>query len=83
MLVTSSLQCGGAERVLADMANYWARSGVGVTYATWAGPEVADFYRLDPAVRRVWLDLPQSGGSLRRDCFRATTGALSSTSGRP
>jgi glycosyltransferase involved in cell wall biosynthesis len=69
MLVTSSLQCGGAERVLADMANYWARSGVGVTYATWAGPEVADFYRLDPGVRRVWLDLPRSEGSSRRGLF--------------
>jgi GalNAc-alpha-(1->4)-GalNAc-alpha-(1->3)-diNAcBac-PP-undecaprenol alpha-1,4-N-acetyl-D-galactosaminyltransferase len=69
VLVTSSLQCGGAERVLADMANYWAERGVEITYATWAGPEVTDFYRLDPRVRRVWLDLPKSGISPRRGLF--------------
>lgn len=69
MLVTSSLQCGGAERVLADMANYWAERGYGITYASWAGPEVTDFYRLDSRVRRVWLDLSKSGSSPRRGLF--------------
>lgn len=69
MLVTSSLQCGGAERVLADMANYWAERGVAITYATWAGPDLKDFYRLDTRVRRVWLDLPKSGSSPQRGLF--------------
>jgi GalNAc-alpha-(1->4)-GalNAc-alpha-(1->3)-diNAcBac-PP-undecaprenol alpha-1,4-N-acetyl-D-galactosaminyltransferase len=55
LLVTESLEGGGAERVLADMANYWAAQGWKVTLATWRGPEVADFYSLDPAVRRIWL----------------------------
>ena len=65
VLVTGSLQCGGAERVLADMANYWARRGSRVTFATWSGPEVADFFQLDPRVRREWLNVPMPGTSLR------------------
>lgn len=58
LLVTGTLAAGGAERVLSDMANYWAGKGFDVTLATWCGPEVADFYPLDPAVRRAWLDSP-------------------------
>lgn len=58
LLVTGSLECGGAERVLADMANYWAEKRVDVTFATWSGPEVHDFFPLDRAVRRAWLDVP-------------------------
>ncbi|MEO1202475.1 MAG: glycosyltransferase family 4 protein [Pseudomonadota bacterium] len=57
VLVTASLQGGGAERVLSEMANYWAKRDVRVALVTWSGPETSDFYRLDPAVRRVWLDV--------------------------
>src|SRR5580700_5448843 len=28
-----------------------------VTLATWSGPEIPDFYRLAPAVSRLWLDV--------------------------
>lgn len=66
VLVTGSLEGGGAERVLSDMANYWTRKGLNVTYATWAGPEVVDFFPLDAGVRRVWLDVPLRGLA----CFR-------------
>ena len=51
------MQGGGAERVLSDMANYWARRNWRITLATWSGPETEDFYAIDPAVRRVWLDV--------------------------
>jgi GalNAc-alpha-(1->4)-GalNAc-alpha-(1->3)-diNAcBac-PP-undecaprenol alpha-1,4-N-acetyl-D-galactosaminyltransferase len=65
VFVTGSLQGGGAERQLADMANYWAAKGVSVTFATWTGAEVADFYRLDRGIRRAYLDVPaKSGGAL-------------------
>ena len=56
VLVTGSLQGGGAERVLSGMANFWAEKGWAVTFATWTGPPSTDFYTLDPAVQRVWLD---------------------------
>ena len=64
VLVTGSLQGGGAERQLADMANYWAAKGVSVTFATWTGAEVADFYRLDGGIRRAHLDVPSASGGL-------------------
>lgn len=57
VLVIGSLQGGGAERALSDMANYWADKGWEVTLATWSGPDVRDFYPLAPNVRRVWLDV--------------------------
>ncbi len=57
LLVTGSLQGGGAERVLSDMANYWAERGVEVAFATWSGPDVADFYTLDGRVQRVWMNV--------------------------
>lgn len=57
LLVTGSLEGGGAERVMSDMANYWANSGWQVTLATWSGPEIQDFYVLVPSVGRVWLDV--------------------------
>ncbi len=55
-LVISSLGCGGAERVISTMANYWAAKGREVTLITFY-PMENDFYRLDPAVRRVALGL--------------------------
>jgi glycosyltransferase involved in cell wall biosynthesis len=62
--VTGTLGAGGAERVLSDMANYWARRGFEVTLATWCGRDVPDFYGLDAAVRREWLDAPLSKDTL-------------------
>lgn len=63
VLVTGGLDCGGAQRVLTDMANYWAGEGWRVTVATWSGPELADFYTLLPNVVRVWLNVETRGAS--------------------
>jgi GalNAc-alpha-(1->4)-GalNAc-alpha-(1->3)-diNAcBac-PP-undecaprenol alpha-1,4-N-acetyl-D-galactosaminyltransferase len=57
LLVIGSLQGGGAERQLSDMANYWVDRGAQVTLATWSGPETADFYPLTRGVSRQWLDV--------------------------
>jgi GalNAc-alpha-(1->4)-GalNAc-alpha-(1->3)-diNAcBac-PP-undecaprenol alpha-1,4-N-acetyl-D-galactosaminyltransferase len=61
-LVGASLGPGGAERVLAQLANAWARRGVNVALVTISNMR-GDFYRLDSAVRRYGLDLlhPSSG----------------------
>jgi GalNAc-alpha-(1->4)-GalNAc-alpha-(1->3)-diNAcBac-PP-undecaprenol alpha-1,4-N-acetyl-D-galactosaminyltransferase len=56
LLVTDSMQCGGAERQMAEMANYWAARGADVALATWTGPRLRDFYAMDPRVERVHLD---------------------------
>jgi GalNAc-alpha-(1->4)-GalNAc-alpha-(1->3)-diNAcBac-PP-undecaprenol alpha-1,4-N-acetyl-D-galactosaminyltransferase len=72
VMVTGSLEAGGAERVFADMANYWSGKGWRITLATWAGRASEDFYELDPGVRRVWLDVDVPNSSLFAK-FRAYT----------
>lgn len=54
-LVISSLSSGGAERVMAQMASYWAAAGWEVTLATLAPRE--DFYALHARVKRVRLSV--------------------------
>lgn len=49
-LITSSLRAGGAERVLALMASYWARGGAKVSLLTLSDPGETPFYPLHPAV---------------------------------
>lgn len=58
LLVIASLQGGGAERQMSDMANYWVAKGWKVVLATWCGPEEVDFYPLDARVSRVSLAAP-------------------------
>lgn len=57
VFIVSCLDAGGAQRVLSDMANYWAVKGWKVTIITVAGEEVPDFYPLHPDVRRLRLEL--------------------------
>ena len=53
-LVISSLRGGGAERVMATLANAWAARGVEVTLITLA-PRSTDAYPVDAAVERIDL----------------------------
>jgi GalNAc-alpha-(1->4)-GalNAc-alpha-(1->3)-diNAcBac-PP-undecaprenol alpha-1,4-N-acetyl-D-galactosaminyltransferase len=57
VLVIGSLDCGGAQRALADMANFWTRLDWDVTIATWSGSEIADFYAIDGRIGRVALSV--------------------------
>lgn len=66
-LVIGGLAGGGAERQLAEMANWWTRHGAQVVLASWGGREVADFYPLEPAIERIWLtESTVPGGILAR-----------------
>jgi glycosyltransferase involved in cell wall biosynthesis len=56
LIYIHSLENGGAERVVANLANYWVSIGWDITVVTVA-PQAKDFYALDPAVRRISLDL--------------------------
>lgn len=56
LMVTASLEGGGAERVMSNMASYWAARGWRVQLATFSSSRIADFYPLAAAVERVWLD---------------------------
>lgn len=51
-----SIGSGGAERVTANLANYWADKGWDITVVTVARRSL-DFYALRPAVKRITLDL--------------------------
>ncbi len=54
-MIIRSLMGGGAERVMCTMANHWVRQGISVTIITSVSPKF-DAYRLDPKVKRVWLE---------------------------
>ncbi len=63
LIYIHSLENGGAERVVANLANYWASVGWAVTVVTVA-PQARDFYVLDAGVGRRCLDLAGQGGGL-------------------
>lgn len=68
-LVISSLSSGGAERVMSDMANYWAEKGYSVSLVT-LNPWVDDFYNLNEKVSRIpFKSLRSSGGLIGKISF--------------
>ena len=54
-LVTYSLGCGGAQRVLTTLANGWRRAGHTVTIVALRPEDEPPFFPLDPAVSVEWL----------------------------
>ncbi|MBD1903544.1 glycosyltransferase family 4 protein [Trichocoleus sp. DQ-A3] len=58
-LVISSLSCGGAERVLALLAQGFFRKGYEVAVLTLSGIE-SDFYKLPDAVHRLALNIAEN-----------------------
>lgn len=50
------MSSGGAERVTANLANYWAMKNWTITIASMTSVE-SDFYELDPRVRRIGLGI--------------------------
>lgn len=63
LIYIHSLENGGAERVVANLANYWASLGWAVMVVT-VTPQARDFYVLDAGVGRRCLDLAGQGGGL-------------------
>lgn len=63
LLVIASLQGGGAERQMSDMANYWAARDWKVILATWSPLDIADFYPLDARVLRMSLAAENDGAT--------------------
>ena len=52
----NSLSLGGAERVTANLANFWSKKGWEVIVISLASDSI-DFYQLDPSIRRISLNL--------------------------
>jgi len=56
MLVCSSMEVGGAERVLSELANAWANQGHSITLvSTYRFDKQSDFFVLDPRIERIRL----------------------------
>lgn len=55
-LVISSLNSGGAERVMSELANYWIKLGYEVSFFTLASPKITPFYNLDSKIKIQQLD---------------------------
>jgi len=74
LLVLYSLGAGGAERVTSTLANHWASQGHEITLVTLSASTV-DFYALNPAIRRISLNLASSstgpGSAARANLRRA------------
>ena len=68
-LVISSLDTGGAERVLSLMANYWAAHDFDVTVIT-IGSQEADCYALSPHLKRIGLNLQGNSDNLAQAIWR-------------
>lgn len=62
-VVMPTLSCGGAERVGAAMANYWAEQGNEVTFITFDAPQTTPFYELSPRLRHIKLGLFAASGN--------------------
>jgi glycosyltransferase involved in cell wall biosynthesis len=55
VIFTNSLGCGGAERVVANLANHWIEKQREIVLIT-IEDEGSDFYRLDPRINRIVLN---------------------------
>ena len=73
LIFTTSMACGGAERVTANLANHWADKGWNVSIVTLASIEM-DFYELHPTVRRITLNLVR--GNLARGSGNPLTAVI-------
>lgn len=63
-LIISSLTCGGAERVMSIMANYWAAKGWEIDLVTFDDGTIAPFYGLDYRVRYLPLGISKDSPNL-------------------
>lgn len=69
LIYIHSLENGGAERVVANLANHWAGAGWEVTVVTVA-PHASDFYQLAPGVKRISLNLTGNRGNILAGFWR-------------
>ncbi len=64
-LTISTFDIGGAQRVMALMANYWAAHGHNVSLVS-LSPQSKDWFELHQMVKRVPLDLLSDSSNLGR-----------------
>ena len=55
LLVISSLEGGGAERIISEMADYWHSHGHRVSIASRTDSSINDFYSINNGINRIHL----------------------------
>jgi glycosyltransferase involved in cell wall biosynthesis len=70
-----SMGNGGAERVTANLANYWAAKGWDITIVTLA-PLSLNFYELHPAIKSISLYLASESGNILAGMWNNTRRVL-------
>ncbi len=60
-LIISSLETGGAERVLSELANFWSSQGHNVSLITLSSQNSPSLYPLDSKIRLIQLNQLSSG----------------------
>lgn len=68
-LVISSLDSGGAERILSGLANYWVKAGHKITIVTLAQPKIAPFYPLEQNINIEQLGLTNNSEQVFQRLF--------------
>jgi GalNAc-alpha-(1->4)-GalNAc-alpha-(1->3)-diNAcBac-PP-undecaprenol alpha-1,4-N-acetyl-D-galactosaminyltransferase len=63
-IVCSSLGCGGTERAISYLANFWSEQGWNVIILTLEDTEAKDHFNLHPNIRRIRLKLVRGGRSI-------------------
>ena len=63
-LIIATLSCGGAERVLSNMANYWASRGRTVRILTFDDGGVAPFYDLHSSIELCPLNIASHSSNI-------------------
>lgn len=64
VLVISTLNCGGAERVMSHLANYWANNGENITLVKFNKESDHSFYPLSDKVKLLSLDIYRESGNV-------------------
>ena len=70
MFAISSLNAGGAERVLSNMANFWARKGWAVSIVTLDDVSNDPFYPLDPRIKCIRLNQLSNSSNMIIGCVK-------------
>ncbi len=56
-MIISTLDCGGAEKVISNMANYWVDKGHNITIIKFDSEDKLPFYWINPKINVVSLNI--------------------------
>ncbi len=69
LIIISSMDAGGAERVASLMSNYWANRNWEIVILTFDGDQNESFYKLHPSVSHIHLNIAKRHGGIFKKFF--------------